>query len=393
MMKRLTVSLLFFAAALLMTPAQAERRLPFEADPPICADASARVDRFALNLFRDLAAEGKGNIILSPASLEAVLHLLREGAAGETRTALAALPLGRQGVTGAMQVESANALFADDGLRLNICPAELHRVPFASRPDRAVKNVNDWCRRKTHGLVPEIASVGDFTPQTRLVALNVVYLRERWLRPFNEEMTQRDGSFTTASGRRLCIPLMRQTARLRYAEGRDWQAVALFYRRDGRSGEPGCFIGILPKGNARAFARRLSPECFGAIRRALACAEPQETAVTLPKMDMDSGSFSLRDSLCRLGLSKLFTTAADFRGFADEPLFLSDVLQRCRVIVSEKETEAAAVTMAVLRCKAVAPSRPKEIHFTRPFIWAIGDLSTEAPPWFLGLCEEPCNTP
>ncbi len=379
------------------SPATPEPDPPFEADPVIRAEAAAPADRFALDVFRALAADSEvsGNIILSPASLEAVLHLLREGAAGRTRASLDALPLGRPGVRSAMRVQSANALFVEESLKLRKLPAELHRASFLTAPDKAVREVNAWCHEKTHGLVPEIARPGDFTPDTRLVALNAVYLKETWLRPFDKHSTEQEGEFSAADGRRLSVPLMHQKTDLRYAEGADWQAVALFYRRDGRPGEPGCFIGILPKGNARAFAQKLTPERFDAIRRALAVTRPQETCVTLPKMDVDSGIVSLKKPLSQLGLAGLFSPGADFSAFFEspsvaEPLCLGEVKQRCHVIVSEKETEAAAVTMGPMLCAAVMPEEPPaEIHFTRPFIWAIGDLTTAAPPYFLGLCESP----
>ncbi len=367
---------------------------PFEADPVLRTPASLKGDRFAFDLFRQLAAEGQGNIVCSPSSLESMLRLLREGAGGGTRAALDALPLGASGVESAMQVKSANALFVAEELRLRTSPAAILCVPFATKPEKAVKSINRWCNNQTHGLVPEIVTKQDIAPTTRLVALNAVYLREQWLRPFDKKRTWEQGRFTGADGREITVPLMNHTADFRYAEGADWQAIALFYRRDGRSGEPGCFIGILPKGDARTFARKLTVEGYDAIRAALARSSPQKTCVTLPRMDIDSGIRSLKPALCRLGLAQLFGEQADFSGFADEPLYLSNVLQRCHVIVSEKETEAAAVTAGVVRSKS-APSgpEPREIHFTRPFIWAIADLSSAAPPCFLGLCEEPRVSP
>ncbi len=384
-----TISCLLLACLSFMGCSQGEP--PYEADPVFRSATVATGDRFALELFRCLAAEGQGNITLSPASLETVLHMLREGAGGKTRAALTALPLGRQGVASSMQVESANALFLAENFRLKPqrFAAELHRAPFSDNPSKAVKEVNAWCRRKTHGMVPEIARDGDFTPLTRMVILNAVYLKERWLRPFDKARTEQNGIFHRADGSEKRTPLMHRSADFRYAEGAGWQAVALFYRRDGRLGEPGCFIGILPRGNARAFARELTQERYDAIRRALAGTRPQKTVVTLPKMEVDSGSFSLREALGRLGLADLFTPQADFSAFTEESIWLSDVRQRCRVRVSEKETEAAAVTMGVQRCKSAAPETPKEIRFTRPFIWVIGDLTSDAPPYFLGLSEEP----
>ncbi len=375
------------AACAVCAPA-AEPRQPHEADPKLSVPAKLAGDRLALDMFRELAATQKGSICFSPASLEAVLQLLREGAAGRTRAEFDALGMGRPGVASAMQVQSANALFAAEGLALKPgTKAPVQRTDFADVA-RAAEGINDWCDDKTHGLIPEIVQAGDLDPLTRLVVVNAVYLKEKWLRPFNERATDRQGVFHRADGSRVTKPLMQQTADFRYAEGDDWQAVALFYRRDGRPGEPACFIGILPRGNARDFAKGLTVQKYDAIRRALATDRPQKVSVTLPKMDVDSGVFPLKEALQKLGLRRAFGEA-DFSGLTDERIRIDKLLQRCHVIVNERETEAAAVTAAVMKAYGLAPAPPKVIRFDRPFVWAIGDLTTDAPPFFLGLCEEP----
>ena len=106
---------------------------------------------------------------------------------------------------------------------------------------------------------------------------------------------------------------------------------------------------------------------------------------------VDPGTFSLTPALKACGLSKVFTPAADFSGFSDEPLYLSDMIQRCYVKADEEGTEAAAVTMAIMvqGCAAPSPNMPKEITFDRPFIWVITDLNTAAAPYFMGITEKP----
>ncbi len=391
MKSRLITGSLFTAGAAICACTQtltAESALPREADPPIAAPAQLAGDRFALDMFRELTATQQGNVTFSPASLEAVLQLLREGAAGRTRAELDALAMGQQGVATAMQLQNANALFIAEDLKLKRASATVHRTDFNDAAD-AADEINDWCSEKTHGLIPSIVTPNALGPDTRMVAINAIYLKEKWLRPFAEHATHERGRFHKADGSILTTPLMRLTDHFRYAEGDDWQAVALFYRRDGRAGEPACFIGILPRGNARDFAAGLTAQKYDAIRLALAKSAPQEVFVTLPKMDVDSGAVSLKPALLRQGLATSFSSAADFSGFADEKLFLGDVLQRCHVIVSEKETEAAAVT-AVIVAQCAAPiekPRPRVICFDRPFIWAIGDITSGAAPFFIGLYE------
>ena len=184
---------------------------------------------------------------------------------------------------------------------------------------------------------------------------------------------------------------MYNRADYRYAEGDDWQAVAMFYDTEGRIGAPGCFIGILPKGNARDFACSLTTQKYQEIRDTLAGGIAQQTIVRMPRFEINPGTVSLVPALKACGLNIIFTPAADFSGFGNEPLCISKVLQRCYVKTDEDGTEAAAITAAISICWAAAPPpvRPKEINFNRPFIWIIGDLNTPAHPYFMGITEEP----
>lgn len=179
--------------------------------------------------------------------------------------------------------------------------------------------------------------------------------------------------------------MMFREAAFRHAAGEDWQAVALFYRTDGRPGNPGCFLAILPQGEARDFAAALTPEKFGSIRRALAAAEPQEICIGLPRFVQLTPVLNLTGTLKSCGIRRLFSDNADLSGFADEPLAVESVMLRCYIKTDEQGTSAAAATAALIKQRSLAPA----LTFNRPFIWAITDLTTPAAPYFLGLFEHP----
>ena len=349
--------------------------------------AGHAADALAANMFRHIVAENDaGNVVFSPASVEAVLHTLRDGTAGDTRKELAALPYGKRGVASAMRVECANAIFADmkrDEVKKNI---HFRYAPFLSQPDTAVAQVNAWCRENTHGRIVSILDK-KLPPRTRLIALNAVYLKETWLRPFPAEQTQRE-YFVPHSGKKQVVTMMSLETPLRYAEGKDWQAVALPYRSQ-QQGEPGYFIGILPRGNARAFAATLTPDKLAAICKALSHARPEPTLVNLPRFEISAPAISLAPALKALGVNLVFSEAADFSELTTVPLSLKDVLQKCYVKVDEEGTEAAAVTAAIgVDCCMPLDDKLHRICFNRPFLWIIGDLTTEAPPYFMGLTED-----
>ncbi|MDO4751014.1 MAG: serpin family protein [Akkermansia sp.] len=361
--------------------------------PAVKAAPCFATDSFAVQMFSVLATAQQGNIVFSPASLEGLLHLLEQGARGNTSKELTALPMGKQGVNSALNPVEANALFIAEGFMLKpgIRTDEVIRVPFARDAAAAATEMNAWANKHTCGLIPSVISEKNITPLTRMVAANAIYLKEQWLRPFKKSSTRDNSDFTLPDGSKTKVSMMYNRSKYLYAAGEDWQAVALFYKTEGRSGEPGCFIGILPTGNAREFAASLTPQKYQDIRRALLLAEMQDTIVQLPRFELNPGTYSLKPALQTCGLSTIFTPQANFSGFSDEKLYLSDVIQRCYVKADEEGTEAAAVTMGVMvkSCATKDPIKPKKITFDRPFIWIIGDLNTAAAPYFMGITEKP----
>ncbi len=346
------------------------------------------VDSLTFSFFRELAASQPGNVCFSPASLEALLLLLREGAEGDCFALLDALPFGAPDGESARHILTQSALFADESLRLASVAAPLHFVPFADNPALAAERVNTWARRASAQQLQQILPAEGLAADTRLLALSVSYMRQLWLSPFRTEAT-REEAFHRADGSTAPVPLMQQLGEFRYAETGSWQAVALCYRNK-RTPEPTlCFIGILPRGDARDFARKLDMKRYDSIRRALSCATPQRVRVALPRMEADS-CLSLRESLSKLGAGKLFAPGINLSRYVqDDSLTLADIVQRCRLCVNEDETAAPAGTDAVAEAYAPAASEPKSIRFDRPFIWAIDDLTTGAAPAFLGLVETP----
>lgn len=354
--------------------------------PPV--PASVESDAFALQAFRHLLTEQQGNVVFSPAGLEGMLKLLQQGARGKVAAELAALPMGRGEGKGAMQVSEANALFVAEHLKLKrgVKSAAVMQAPFADDPAEARQLINEWADNSTRGMIPQMVDV-DLPRTTRLVAANAVALDEKWLYPFKAKNTEPQ-DFHLADGSTKQVPMMYKRDYFHYAAGKGWEAVALFYRTDGRPGTPGCFIGILPKGDARAFAARLTTEKMSAIRRQLAVSGERELEVRLPKFETATPAFSLKKTLQACGARGIFLPGADFSGFTDEPLMLDEVQQKCYTKVDEQGTKAAAVTIAVLPT-CVNPVESKKITFDRPFLWVIGDLTTPAAPYFMGLCEEP----
>ena len=380
----LTLSL---AASLCASPLQAGEE-PAPA-PQAAATAEVQSDAFALQAFQHLLKAQKGNVVFSPAGLEGALRLLQQGARGKVAEELAALPMGKGEGGSAMQVCEANALFVAEDLKLKpgVKVDAVIRAPFATDLEKSKTLINEWADKNTRGMIPKLDV--DIDEETRLVAATAIALEEKWLAPFlPHKNSERNFHLSDGSTKKVCM--MSKNGYFSYAEDEDWAAVALFYKTDGRPGTPGCFIGILPKGDARAFAAGLTPEKMSAIRGQLDASKNQMVEVNLPKFETSTPTYSLKSVLQACGVHTAFLPGADFSGFADEDLVLEEVRQKCFVKVDEEGTKAAAVTGFGYGLGAPGPRpEPKVITFDRPFLWVIGDLTTPAAPWFMGLCEEP----
>jgi serpin B len=101
----------------------------------------------------------------------------------------------------------------------------------------------------------------------------------------------------------------------------------------------------------------------------------KEVALNMPKFTNET-SLVLNKALEKMGVETAFTSAADFSGISvSGPLKVNVIKQKCYIDVSEKGTEAAAVTSAQVRMTAVRPVVTMTVD--RPFIFVITDIENK----------------
>jgi len=348
--------------------------------------------RFAFKLFRELAGGDGSNVFFSPSSAMLCLAMVHEAASGETRQAMAkALEIaGLNSVdTGLaiaalkapfcrrdhVEVMGANSLWCSDRVLVrpeyaaklqNIYDAELATLDFAAAD--AVPTINAWVNEKTKGKISHI--VDALSHLAAVVAVNAIYFKGRWTRPFAREAT-RDGLFTTTTGEKKQVPMMFQSGRYSYYEDRKLQAVVLPYEGDmamhvilpAERTDPGQFLESL---TSRAWESRLAQfeKVLGTIK--------------IPRFKLDYLA-RLEPALKALGMERAFDPdRAEFDAIRTEqpPVWIDQVVHRAVAEVNEEGTEAAAATAAVTRCMSAQNSRPPR-HFQmtvdRPFFVVIRD--------------------
>ena len=94
----------------------------------------------------------------------------------------------------------------------------------------------------------------------------------------------------------------------------------------------------------------------------------------MPRFKVET-SMILNKPLQNMGIKTAFMSAADFSGIAEMgPLVLDLVKQKCYIDVSEKGTEAAAVTSAQIRLTSARPvAKVPVMRVDRPFVFVIAD--------------------
>ncbi|HUA07288.1 MAG TPA: serpin family protein [Solirubrobacteraceae bacterium] len=374
------------------------------------ADAAALRDGNAVFAGRLLAelARGRENVALSPASISEALSMAFAGARGATASEMAtaldfnlppadlgaafnAVDRSLEGVNGPdVTLNVANALYGQTGQRFNQeflrvlardYGAGLRTADFEGAAEAARAEINAWVSEQTAGKIPDLLAAGDVDPSTRLMLVNAVYLKARWLVPFSKESTL-PAAFH-APGGAVEVPTMHETGAFGYLQGDGYQALELPYR-GGRL----AFDILLPSsGGLQSLLSRLAG---GGPLSLLDGMRRQQVGVALPKFRLDT-RFELAAPLRALGMRLAFEPgSADLSGIAGRPgdLYVGTVVHEAYLSVDEEGTEAAAATAVGIRASAMPAPPPIQFVVDRPFVFVLRDLKTGAV-LFTGVVSRP----
>ena len=334
---------------------------------------------FALSFFKNVnsIAERGENIVVSPYSAGVALSMLAEGAEGETRTEFDNALNGcifkaeNLGNNDTVTVKSANSIWVDDDFSIRNHYVSLMQKDFdafitsLSFSDPAtVKAINNWCAENTNGKIDEILDKLD--PSAVMVLVNALYFNAPWEDEFDKSLTKEvefHGVTETSK-----VQMMSRNARMNYAEYYGCQMVELPY-----AGNRYSMYVVLPPENMNTddVMQYLSESIY---EMALGMLQPRQVKFKMPKAKVET-SMILNPALKSMGIRTAFTPAADFKGIAVMgPLVLDLVKQKCYIDITEKGTEAAAVTMAQIRLTSARPEpAPVEMTVDRPYLFVIAD--------------------
>ena len=302
--------------------------------------------------------------------------MLAEGAEGQTRAEFSAalnnclFKAENLGSNDTIKVNSVNSLWVDDDFSIR------NRYLFLLEKDfdalatvlnfsdpSTVKAINNWCSEHTNGKIKDI--IDRLDPNSVMVLANALYFNAPWLNPFDENLTAE--AVFNGSQNKSEVDMMARKGYMNYAEYQGCQFVELPYE----GGRYSMFVLLPPTGvEINDVVRYLSEDAYNAAMQALS---PKEVLLRMPKAKLET-SLLLNETLNSMGIKSAFTSAANFKGIAEMgPLVLDQVKQKCYVDISEKGTEAAAVTVAQVRMTSVRPSSYVTMTVNRPYLFFIVD--------------------
>ena len=349
--------------------------------------------------FLDRMYDGK-NVVCSPLSLQYALSMAANGASGQTLHEIVDFfGYGDEGIDALnaynkILLEQLPAVDLDVKLKVtdalivnNMFPllpsfketvennyyAAVDNMDF-SDPDQVAARLNEWARRSTDGFIDEILKSEDISKDAVAFIMNALYFKAKWaddIEPMFDERYTAQEDFTETDGNKVKLDMMRTTSWYWYAEMDGYLVLKLPF-----AGKKFNMYFLLPdKNDVDALVAKLQKTSWSEITGSLK--NDAEVRVRIPKFDIENKS-DLTAVLQSLGINKAFqSSSAEFDNmFQSDGLFwISKVIQKSRISVTEWGTEAGSVTVVDMDLAAGDQPQYKIVNFhaNHPFVFVIGE--------------------
>ncbi|AYV76535.1 MAG: serpin [Terrestrivirus sp.] len=214
-----------------------------------------------------------------------------------------------------------------------------------------VDKVNDIVTKKTNGLIKNILLPSDVNEKTFLVLLNTIYFKSEWATKFNKYYTRSKPFYGLRQDAPSTVSMMRHSEEyFKYFENDEYQAVDLPYTNNNIS-----MVVVLNKNKTPpVFNHEKMSDLLGNMQ--WCC-----TNVELPKFEQET-ELDLVPFFEQNGIKQLFKYmhADDMIPRFDKQT-VSVIKQKCKIIVHEDGTEAAAATTIAV-CLESVRLPPKKIY-------------------------------
>lgn len=365
------------------------------------------IQDFSYQLFGENMDED--NPVLSPASAYLALAMAGFGADGNTKTefyqvlgedmmALSDDLMHMIPAKSDVQILTlANSAWIDDqflvdekwiGTVKSLLDAEAYQTDLSSVD--AMDSMNYWVKENTNGMIDKMLE-NPLDKDSRLALFNTIYFKAKWSSPFEAMATYSD-DFTIDASQSVKTDMMHKYDEYFDYISNDFAEGLIFPYRTDKEDNNTAFIALKPSEDmdVREMVRLLNE---AAMAEMLAGRQTLLVNTKLPKFEI-AFEQELNDSLKNMGLNECFDgDMANFdlmgQSVTGNPLYISLVKQKAKIIVDEEGTEAAAVTEVFVadNC-ALIVEEPLNIFFDEPFLYIIMDMDREIP-LFIGILDNP----
>ena len=273
-------------------------------------------NKFAFDLYHQLARAGASNLFFSPYSVSSALAMTFAGARGRTEQEMASVlrfptehgdlhpVLARlnelifAGPKPDYTINVANRLWGQQGYQFRAefvellrtrYGADLVQMDFGGQPEFACREINRWVEDQTAGKIRNLISPGALTALTRLLLINAVYFKGDWTAKFDEDATKK-ASFHLGLFKKIRVQMMNQQANFSYANVDHIQVLEMPYGAEDLS-----MVVLLPK-RVGGLAKVEAALTASNVNRWIAALNRQTVKVFLPRFCLTE-QFSLKSVL------------------------------------------------------------------------------------------------
>lgn len=237
-------------------------------------------------------------------------------------------------------------------------------------------HINKWCKKNTNGMIPTIIdSVG---PAAISYIMNSVFFNGTWKNKFDKNGTKPENFYITTKDVEK-VQMMHSNTECQYYANENFTAVDLPY------GNGTYQMTVLLPNNGKSIDDILSGLDTKKLAELKEGMSNYMVDIKMPKFTTEM-ELLLNDAISQLGAPSIFNpNTADFSSFTDSRAYVSKLLQKAKIEVSEEGTKAAAVTSAIMMTASLNPDEPQHVtfHANRPFLYMITE-QTSGAIYFIG---------
>jgi serpin B len=239
---------------------------------------------------------------------------------------------------------------------------EVHRMNVTNidSQEYSRKQINLWIENQTTGKIKDLIKPSVPDNITRLLLINTIYFKNDWKNSFRESDT-RDDLFFLQTGENVKTKYLHREGLYRYYQNTDIQAIEIPYKNERFS-----MIAILPLQGNKSGMEEVNEKVYQKVLDSL---KNEEVDLWLPRFKTEA-SYELNKILAEMKMPDAFNEKADFSEITgNKELYISNVIHKALIDVSETGTEASASSAVVMKLKSARIA--KIFKADHPFLFMI----------------------